>query len=122
MVEGHWNDAVRFCEWLSKKEGWPYELPTEAEWEYACRAGTTTAYSFGDDAKALGEYAWYNGNSGNHTHPVGEKKPNPWGLYDMAGNVWHGAHDTTARTRKGILKPNNHKDSARQRCPTCQGR
>ncbi len=93
VVEVTWNDAGKFCEWLSKKEGKPCELPTEAEWEYACRAGTTTAFSFGDDPKALGDYAWYANNSGNHTHPVGVKAPNPWGLYDMHGDVWQWCAD-----------------------------
>ena len=82
-----WNDAVKFCEWLSKKEKKTYQLPTEAQWEYACRAGTRTAYSFGDDPKDLGDYAWYFDNSAFHTHPVGGKKPNPWGLYDMHGDI-----------------------------------
>lgn len=82
-----WNDAGQFCKWLSKKENKTYELPTEAEWEYACRAGTTTAYSFGDDPKSLDDYAWYAANSDFQTHPVGGKQPNPWGLYDMHGNV-----------------------------------
>ena len=93
VVEVTWNDAGKFCAWLSKKEGKPCELPTEAEWEYACRAGTTTAFSFGDDPKALGDYAWYANNSGNHTHPVGVKAPNPWGLYDMHGDVWQWCAD-----------------------------
>ncbi len=88
-----WNEANAFCNWLSKKEKRMYQLPTEAQWEYACRAGTTTAYSFGDDPKDLGDYAWYQDNSGNHTHPVGGKKPNPWGLYDMHGNVWQWCAD-----------------------------
>ena len=83
-----WNDAVKFCDWLRKKENKTYGLPTEAEWEYACRAGTTTAYFFGDDPKMLGDYAWYYDNSEHNTHPVGGKRPNPWGLYDMHGNVW----------------------------------
>jgi len=91
-----WAEAVEFCKRLSAKEGKTYRLPTEAEWEYACRAGTTTLYGFGDDPATLGEYGWNRDNSGRKTHPVGEKKPNAWGLYDMHGNVsewcrdWYG--------------------------------
>ena len=91
-----WNDAQSFCQNLSEKTGKKYRLPSEAEWEYACRAGTQTRYYFGDDVTQLGEYAWYYGHSDSKTHPVGEKKPNNWGLYDMYGNVrewceegWH---------------------------------
>jgi formylglycine-generating enzyme required for sulfatase activity len=93
-----WNDATNFCAHLTASEqaagrlpsGWAYRLPTEAEWEYACRAGTTNRFSFGDDpANSLWpQYAWLNSNGGHIGHPVGEKLPNPWGLYDMHGHAW----------------------------------
>lgn len=78
--------ALEYCRWLSAKTGKTYRLPTEAEWEYAARAGTKTAYSFGDDASKLGDYAWYVENA-EKPQPIGKKKPNPWGLYDIHGNV-----------------------------------
>ncbi len=93
VIDVSWNDAREYCQWLSERTGQRYALLTEAQWEYACRAGSAAAYCFGDDEKQLGEYAWYEENSKNQTHPVGEKRVNVWGLHDMHGNVWEWVQD-----------------------------
>lgn len=96
-----WDDATEFCRRLTDRErregrlrdGWEFRLPTESQWEYACRAGTTTAYSFGDDPAQLDQYGWYLANSNGRTHRVATKQPNAFGLYDMHGNVWEWCQD-----------------------------
>jgi formylglycine-generating enzyme required for sulfatase activity len=97
-----WDDAQKFCRKLSqldaeRRAGRQYRLPTEAEWEYACRAGTTSRCHFDENREELGDYAWYQENAGGRPHPVGLKGANPWGLHDMYGNVWEWCADSYHR-------------------------
>src|SRR5436309_862561 len=97
----NWEQATEFCRALSEQErrdgrlpaGWEYRLPTEAQWEYACRAGTQTQFSFGDIESQLKDHAWYDANAERQTHEVGLKRANPWGLHDMYGNVYEWCRD-----------------------------
>jgi formylglycine-generating enzyme required for sulfatase activity len=90
-----WNDANAYIAWLNRKlhPSGAYRLPTEAEWEYAARGGTTTYFWWGDDDGRAAQYAWFKNNSDGHAHAVGLKKPNPFGLYDIVGNVWQWTAD-----------------------------
>ncbi|CAK8712312.1 MAG: Sulfatase-modifying factor enzyme 1 [Candidatus Electronema aureum] len=88
VINVSWQDANEYCQWLSKETGHTYRLPTEAEWEYACRAGSSSVYCFGDEEEQLDDYAWDARKSDGQIHTVGKKKCNGWGLHDMHGNVW----------------------------------
>ena len=108
VINVSWHDANAYIKWLNNKTGKNYRLPTEAEWEYATRAGTTTKWSFGDDKSDLKKYAWYDENSYDlgkghkdyGTHKVGKKRANPWGLYDVHGNVWEWCSDWYSEEEK----------------------
>lgn len=118
MVEIPWHAANAFCRWLTERErkdnrlpdGYAYRLPTEAEWEYSCRAGTYGRYFFGDNEDELEEYAWFARNCEGKTHPVGIKKPNQWGLFDMYGNVWEWCYDKyDSYTGEALVNPTGPK-------------
>jgi formylglycine-generating enzyme required for sulfatase activity len=100
-----WDDCQEFCDKMRELTGKPIRLPTEAEWEYACRAGTTTEYYSGNGEEALKKVGWYSGNSNSQTHPVGKLPQNKWGLFDMHGNVWEWCQDLYA-----AYAPDNQKD------------
>jgi formylglycine-generating enzyme required for sulfatase activity len=113
VVRVSWNDALAFCAWLSKKTGRKFRLPFEAEWEYSCRAGSTTRYHFGDDEDKLDQFAWYDKNAGKGTKPVGLKKPNPFELHDMYGNASEWCQDGKREYKKEkVTDPEGPSDGA----------
>jgi formylglycine-generating enzyme required for sulfatase activity len=116
------DEAIAFCQRFTDAEhragrlpaGWEYRLPTEAQWEYACRAGTATPYCFGGDESRLGAYAWFGGNSGGSSQPVGQRAANRWGLHDMHGNVWEWCADWYAERLLGGDDPRGLSQVKRQ--------
>ena len=107
-----YNDTQNYVKWLNQETAQQYRLPTEAEWEYVARASTQTQWSFGDDKKTYREHAWYAANSGKQTHPIGTKKVNTWGFYDLSGNVWewcedsYGSYSSKARDESAVVTSN----------------
>ena len=106
------RSVTEYCKWLSARTGRTFRLATEAEWEHAAAAGSTTTYHFGDDAKTLGEYAWFKDNSDESPHPPGSKKPNAWGLFDMHGNVSEWVTAPEAKKVPGVVKGGSWEDEA----------
>ena len=135
VINVSWHDALAYCQWLSEQTGQHYRLPSEAEWEYAARAGTQMTHGFGDHAGGLGAYGWYSDNSGGTTHPVGVKRPNSFEVYDLYGNVkewvadWYGAYPAGPVTNpqgpptgySRVLRGGNFYSSARGCRPASRG-
>ncbi len=117
VINVNWDDAKKYVEWLSKRTGKTYRLLTEAEWEYAARAGTTTKFSFGDEESGLSEHAWFSANSESRAHPVGKKKPNAFSLHDMHGNVWEWVEDCHVDNYNGAPENGTARPS-----PSCRSR
>src|SRR5262249_439070 len=113
VVYVSWDDAVAFCRWLSKEEGKTFELPTEAEWEYACRAGESGKYCFGDYEPRLKDFPWFSDNSGGKNGKGGTKKANAWGLHDMRGGVLEWCQDGKREYKKeALVDPKGPLDTA----------
>ncbi|MEA2090770.1 MAG: formylglycine-generating enzyme family protein [Campylobacterota bacterium] len=121
VINVSWHDAKAYTSWLSQKTGQTYRLPTEAEWEFVARAGTTTKYSFGDSSSSLGSYAWYDDNSNGRTHEVGQKEPNPWGVYDIHGNVWERCEDWYTDSYTNVARDGSDNNSGSQKYRVFRG-
>jgi formylglycine-generating enzyme required for sulfatase activity/anti-sigma factor RsiW len=115
------EDAEAFCRWLSGLDGRVYRLPTEAEWEYACRAGSAATYGFGDDDKVLGEYAWFCNNASGTSHPVGQRKPNAWNLFDLHGNIYEWCGDWAAEDYYAKAPPEDPPGPETGQCRVLRG-